>query len=141
MAHAISLRCKRRIGEQIVNMKEEGLIVHGARGKGINQYGGELVDVDSTKVKLSDLGITPDESSDYQAMAAIPEPEFDDKVTKMVKGEEPITKSKLVQEGRKYQGKKVKEDTKTRNDSRLTIRFSSQEKALLMTLTTLPQSN
>ena len=71
MAHSISLRYKRRIGEQIVEMKEDGVI---RRGK-LNNVDIDDDDFDNkTVVKLSDLGITPDQSSDYQAMAAIPDP-------------------------------------------------------------------
>ncbi|OWY64808.1 hypothetical protein B7486_45305 [cyanobacterium TDX16] len=69
LAQAISVRCKRRIGEQIVDMKESGML---SKGQPSN------IDVDdNTRVKLADLGITPDQSSNYQAMAAIPEPVFD----------------------------------------------------------------
>lgn len=57
-------RTKRK--QQIVDMKEDGVIVEGQP---------RTIDVnDSTRIKLANLGITPDQSSNYQAMAAIPEP-------------------------------------------------------------------
>ncbi|MDZ4871976.1 MAG: hypothetical protein CLLPBCKN_001364 [Chroococcidiopsis cubana SAG 39.79] len=77
MAHVISIRCKRRIGEKIVDIKENGKMDVGGNPD-------PIVRVD--RVKLADLGITPDQSSNYQAMAAIPEPVFDE----LVKAKPPV---------------------------------------------------
>lgn len=61
-----------------MDMKEDGLIQQGSRGVGKSG-----IDVsDSTKVRLEQLGITPNQSA--QAMAAIPEPVFDDLVKAVI---------------------------------------------------------
>lgn len=68
LAQAISLRCKYRIGEQIIEMKEDGMLERG-RPKIVDDND-HYIPVSS--VKLTDLGITKDQSSNYQAIAAIP---------------------------------------------------------------------
>jgi hypothetical protein len=88
MAGAIAILCHRRIGEQIIGMKEEGII---RRGK-LNNVDIDYDDIDNrTVVKLADLGITRDESSKYQAMAAIPEPVFDESFS--ISGEEHLERT------------------------------------------------
>ncbi|WP_127024927.1 hypothetical protein [Chroococcidiopsis cubana] len=94
LARAVSMRCWKRIGEQIVEMKKDGAIDIGGRPKPIDEHDRFN---ESTKVKLADLGITPDQSSNYQAMAAIPEPVFDEKREKMIRGEERVSKKSLVE--------------------------------------------
>ncbi|OWY64726.1 hypothetical protein B7486_45680 [cyanobacterium TDX16] len=101
LAHAVSIRCKRRIDEQIVELKEDGKMAEG-------QPSTIHID-DSTRVKLADLGITPNQSSNYQAMAAIPEPVFDELVHKIVEGTQAPSKKVIVEKGKEYQGKKRRE--------------------------------
>jgi hydroxymethylpyrimidine/phosphomethylpyrimidine kinase len=61
LAHAVSMRCWKRIGEQLKEMKEDGVIVQGGDKKSSSS---------AMILKLTDLGITPNQSSNYQAMAA-----------------------------------------------------------------------
>lgn len=123
LAHAVSIRCKRRIGEQLVEMKEDGLITKGHHRNDIDEH--DIIN--RTVTKLADIGITPDQSSNYQAMAAIPEPVFDELVDAVVKGVEAPTKKAIVEKGREYQGKKVRQPGEN-TDKRIGVSFTDAER-------------
>lgn len=69
------VRAERRCGELLAEMEK----ATGARGTGSNQY--QLAEVRSRATTapktLSDLGITKDQSSKWQRLAAVPEAEFE----------------------------------------------------------------
>jgi len=82
MATDIKLRAERRAGELLREMpKNKG--TQGA-AKGRNSSGGHVVvPPEDTTSKLSDLGITKNESSRWQKLASMPEKEFEEKVTSL----------------------------------------------------------
>ena len=70
-AAEIRVRAERRCGELLAEMPK-------ATPSGNNQHGKVEVSEDSTHPKtLSDLGITRDQSSQWQKLAAVPAPEFE----------------------------------------------------------------
>ena len=82
MATDIKLRAERRAGQRVREMpKNKGTSGTGDANIG-NSTGGraERPPVDTTP-KLSDLGITKDESSRWQRLAALPEAQFEEKLS------------------------------------------------------------
>lgn len=79
----IKVRAERRAGELLASMEKHP----GAKGTGSNQH--EVRSHDVTAPKLSDIGITKNESSRWQKLAAIPESQFEQAVAaaKEVAGE------------------------------------------------------
>jgi hypothetical protein len=67
----IRLRAERRAGQLLGEMEK----ARGARGSGSNQH--KLRSHDTRAPKLLDLGISHDQSSRWQKLAAIPEAEFE----------------------------------------------------------------
>lgn len=80
MATDIKLRAERRAGELLREMPKN----KGARGDGRPELGGrgDRPPKDTTP-KLSDFGISKDDSSRWQRLAAMPEDQFEEKVTGM----------------------------------------------------------
>jgi site-specific DNA-methyltransferase (adenine-specific) len=65
-AAELKLRAARRLGELLANMPRNA----GARGRGVRSH-------DGTALTLAELGISKNQSSRWQAVAALPEPDFD----------------------------------------------------------------
>jgi hypothetical protein len=70
----IKVRAERRAGEMLASMEKHP----GAKGTGSNQH--EVRSHDVTAPKLADLGITKNESSRWQKLAAVPEDQFEQAV-------------------------------------------------------------
>lgn len=87
----IRIRAERRAGELLKEMKETGRRDPGAKGIGPSSKKSAIIESStSTQFKsslprLSDLGITKDQSSKWQQLANVPEAEFE----KAVKGDGP----------------------------------------------------
>jgi hypothetical protein len=80
MATDIKMRAERRAGELLREMGERGERDQGKGGDRKSQSSDTTV-----KTKLSDIGITKDQSSRWQKLAAMPEKQFEEKLTS-VKG-------------------------------------------------------
>ena len=108
-ATEIKVRAERRCGELLARAEKNP----GAKGSGSNQH--EVRSHDSTAPKLSDMGITRDESSRYQQLAAMPDEHFETAVetAKATAGE--VTTAFMLREAKKsrpsakpMKGKKAK---------------------------------
>jgi PAS domain-containing protein len=88
-AGEIKARAERRAGELLRETTKQA----GARGVGKKV---ESTQVDSTPPTLKSLGVTRDQSSDWQKIAAIPEPEFERLLAEKAEAEAPVTTSSLV---------------------------------------------
>lgn len=95
----IKVRAERKAGEMLASMEKHP----GAKGVGSNQH--EVRSHDVTAPKLSDLGITKNESSRWQKLAAIPETQFEQAVSaaKEVAGE--VTTAAMLRIERAQTGK------------------------------------
>lgn len=95
----IKVRAERKAGEMLSSMEKHP----GAKGVGSNQH--EVRSHDVTAPKLSDLGITKNESSRWQKLAAIPETRFEQAVSaaKEVAGE--VTTAAMLRIERAQTGK------------------------------------
>lgn len=83
MATDIKMRAERRAGELLREMpKNKGTAATGGPGRG-NKNAVKHDDHVLGPPKLSDIGITKDESSRWQKLAAMPEKQFEEKVTGM----------------------------------------------------------
>lgn len=71
----IKVRAERKAGEMLAEMEKNP----GAKGSGSNQH--EVRSHDVTAPKLSDLGISKNESSRWQKLAAVPEDKFEQAVS------------------------------------------------------------
>ncbi len=77
-AAEIRIRAERRLGEMILAAKADGGLNRGAAGMAGNQHTGKVVrSGETTAPKLSDVGISKDQSSRAQKLAAVPEGEFE----------------------------------------------------------------
>jgi hypothetical protein len=74
----IRLRAERKAGDLL----RETDRAHGARGSGSNQYRKEVASPVTTAPKLSDHGITRDQSSKWQKLAAVPDDIFERELAK-----------------------------------------------------------
>lgn len=77
-AQEIRFRAQRRVGELLKETAKTGGR-HKGGGDETNQYRKEHVSShdDASKPTLKELGLTRDESSDYQKLAAMPQQEFE----------------------------------------------------------------
>lgn len=82
-ATEIKVRAERKAGQMLAEMDKN----RGAMGSGSNQH--EVRSLDVTAPKLDDLGISKNQSSRWQKLAAIPEDQFEQAITaaKEVAGE------------------------------------------------------
>lgn len=78
----IRLRAERKAGQLLRAMEKQ----HGARGTGSNQHQ-QVESHDATPPPLADLGISRNQSSQWQKLAAVPDPEFE----QALKGDRPTT--------------------------------------------------
>jgi len=85
-AGEIRLRAERRAGELLREMKQNGTR-HGRGGNQKSKSG-------SATLKLPDIGISKDQSSQWQKLAEIPEQEFENEISKP--GPKPTTEGLLV---------------------------------------------
>ena len=94
-ATEIKVRAERRCGELLRNTEKN----HGARGTGSNQH--QVRSNDSTTPTLADMGLTRDESSRYQQLAAMPAEHFETAVAtaKATAGE--VTTAFMLREAKK----------------------------------------
>lgn len=106
-ATEIRLRAERRAGELLLEMPKN----KGARSQSHPKTGGrtKLPPVDSTP-KLSDLGVTKDQSSKWQKLAKLEETEFEQRVDKAV--ENGIAAIDRVERRNKVKTKTVKKEPK-----------------------------
>lgn len=88
-AGEIRLRAERRAGELLKEMKASG--ERASSRDNLNQ--GPKSNGPTSGKRLSDLGITRDQSSQWQKLAAIPEPEFETEIRKP--GPKPTTEGLL----------------------------------------------
>lgn len=91
-ATEVRLRAERRAGELLAQASEAGQRVTGRPEKV------------SEAATLSDLGITRDQSSDWQAIAALPEPEFEAHIAATVAAGKPLTTAAAVRQSRMTNG-------------------------------------
>lgn len=88
MASEIRLRAERRLGELLVETRESGARDPGGRGR-----------IESRPtIQLADLGITPDQSSKWQKIATIPEPEFESLISRANATGEELTTAKVLRQ-------------------------------------------
>jgi len=71
----VGLRAERRAGQLLAEMKKK----QGAAGAGSNQH--EVQSHRSTAPVLADLGISKDQSSQWQKLAKVPDEEFEEAVS------------------------------------------------------------
>jgi Domain of unknown function (DUF4326) len=103
------IRTQRILGQLL---KESEVSKNFGKGTGSNQYA--VVDkTDHSKTKLSDFGITKDQSSTFQKIAALPEEIFEQEIaTAKVESEKRIelTTSRVLTAAKEYEQAKKKED-------------------------------
>lgn len=92
MATEIKLRAERRTGELLQEMQK----VNGARGTGSNQHRKVESPREYPTTKLSDLGISKNESSTWQKLAKIPEAEFEKRLNVAKENLEHLTTKKIL---------------------------------------------
>lgn len=99
MATEIKVRAERRCGEMLRESAKNG---ERATPKTANPSGLPSSN-DTTRVTLSDIGLTRDESSRYQKLAAMPEEYFETAIatagTNLVNGAELLTRAGLHEGG------------------------------------------
>jgi ParB family chromosome partitioning protein len=78
MAVEIKLRCERKAGKFIADMKAQDLLSKGGSTTHVNSTGNNLLPVLPT---LKELGVEKIESQRWQRIASIPEEEFEKKIT------------------------------------------------------------
>lgn len=103
-AAEIRIRAERKLGEMIKAQKESGGMNKGAQGAGSNQH--VVRSHDESAPKLSDLGITHSMSSRAQAIADVPEDEFEATISEHHDQQKELTSSTI----RKLTQHKKRED-------------------------------
>jgi N6-adenosine-specific RNA methylase IME4 len=116
-ATVIRLRAERRAGELLREMKDTGARQEGG-GSGSNQHKQRSRPV-TVAPKLSDLGVSKMQSSRWQKVAELSEPDFNNKVSKAVRGAVAAAEgdSAVIKEARaeRHREKKAKRDQRERN--------------------------
>lgn len=91
-ATEIKLRAERRAGEMLAELPKQS----GAKGKGSNQYKKVLDSSNGEATSLKDLGISHNQSSQWQQVAKIPEKTFEKVLTAVQPNEKPLTTKALL---------------------------------------------
>lgn len=90
----IRIRAERRLGQMLKQQKEDGLMNTGAKGLPGNEN--SLVQShDETTPKLSDIGISKSMSSRAQAIANVPDQEFEETITKFRDDQDELTSAAI----------------------------------------------
>ena len=89
----LKVRAERRAGELL---KEMELDKGGGDRKSDNYKNHHSHDATSDSLKLSDIGISKDQSSRWQSMSSIPEPIFENHIREVVGKEQELTSSELL---------------------------------------------
>jgi N6-adenosine-specific RNA methylase IME4 len=94
----IKLRAERKMGEMLKEMPKN----QGAKGKGINQYSNNEVQLhDVTTPTLKDMGIEKHESSRYQKIAELPEEKFEEIIQETKVEEKELTEALMLSTAKK----------------------------------------
>lgn len=104
-AAEIKVRAERRAGELIAQGQEEGTIANAGGDRKSNKsksHDGILI--------LNDLGITANESSRWQAEAAVPDDEFEGYIKSCQETETEITSKEVEKRGRTHKRKKKQQE-------------------------------
>lgn len=96
-AAEIKLWAERRAGEMLVAMEESG--DRNGRGGDRKTKSNDSTLIESPR-SLSDLGISKDESSRFQAVADIPEPLFEEHIEQTKAAEKPLTTNGVLKQAR-----------------------------------------
>ncbi|VAX09334.1 hypothetical protein MNBD_GAMMA25-180 [hydrothermal vent metagenome] len=99
-AAEIRIRAERRMGEMIRAQKETGGMNKGGGDRKSEQYHQSHDETGDSQPKLSDMGITKSMSSRAQAIASVPEDEFEETITKHREQQKELTGAHVGELGR-----------------------------------------
>lgn len=77
MAAEIRLRAERMIGAELMRMLRDGERANPARLGGLNRYGAAVIPDDERLPVLADLGVTYNQSNDWQKLGRLDDPTFE----------------------------------------------------------------
>ena len=131
-AQRCALICERKIGEMLSAMKARRELREGKRQKDTIDAVDSIISKTTT---LKELGISPDESSDAQALASVPQAELEQIIDKRTnQKKQTLSRQAVVREARKRAATVVKPNSlyvrKPKPGRKLAAYWSKEKKAL-----------
>lgn len=111
MLAEIELRAIRRAGKLLIEMKENGE----REGHGGNRKSNSS----KTSLKLSDVGITYDQSSDWQAVAELPEDDFEQDIATAKAKKEELTIKHTTQKAKRAKKERKRQERREENRQKI----------------------